>query len=174
MNAKRILAWSLAAGLLLLPVKASADSPDTWITTKAKIALLTTDGVSGKAVNVDTVDGKVTLHGKVSSEGEKTKAEQTVRKLDGVKDVKNLLQVVPESQRKAVKANDSEIKKAVEAALEANPSFKDVKVQSVNQGVVLLAGKTASLEQKLKAIEAAYDVAGVRRVATEIEAADMK
>ena len=174
MNAKRILAWSLAAGLLFLPLRASADSPDTWITTKAKIALLTTDGVSAKAVNVDTVDGKVTLHGKVSTEGEKTKAEQTVRKLDGVKDVKNLLQVVPESQRKAVKANDAEIKKAVEAALEANPSFKDVKVQSVNEGVVLLAGKTPSLEQKLKAIEVAYDVAGVRRVATEIEAADKK
>ena len=174
MNAKRILAWSLSAGLLLLPVGASADSPDTWITTKAKIALLTTDGVSGRAVNVDTVDGKVTLHGKVSSEGEKTKAEQTVRKLDGVKDVKNLLQIVPESREKAVKANDAEIKKAVEAALEADPSLKDVKVQSVNQGVVLLAGKTKGLEQKLKAIEVAYDVAGVRRVATEIEAADMK
>ena len=174
MNTKRILAWSLAAGLLSLPVAASADSPDTWITTKAKIALLTTDGVSGRAVNVDTVDGKVTLHGKVSTEVEKTKAEQTVRKLDGVKDVKNLLQVVPESQRKAVKATDAEIKKAVDAKLEADPSMKDVKVQSVNQGVVLLAGKTKSLEQKLKAIEEAYNVDGVKRVATEIEAADIR
>jgi osmotically-inducible protein OsmY len=45
-----------------------------------------------------------------------------------------------------------------------------VKVASVNKGVVLLSGKTATLEAKLKAIEWAAGVPGVRRVSSEIEA----
>jgi hyperosmotically inducible periplasmic protein len=90
------LTIGLAAALILAgAVAAQADTKDAWLTTKAKIALLT-DGVSATAVNVDTVDGKITIHGKVGTAAEKTQAEQTIRKMDGVKDVKNLLQVVPQ------------------------------------------------------------------------------
>jgi osmotically-inducible protein OsmY len=42
-------------------------------------------------------------------------------------------------------------------------------VASVNKGVVLLSGKTASLGQELLAIERVYTVDGVRRVSSEIE-----
>ena len=38
----------------------------------------------------------------------------------------------------------------------------------VNNGVVLLSGKTDTLANKLRAIENAYTVDGVHRVATEI------
>jgi len=47
--------------------------------------------------------------------------------------------------------------------------MEDVKVSSVNNGLVLLSGKTADLHQKLRAIENAYTVNGVRRVASEIQ-----
>ena len=54
---------------------AHAGAPtDAWITTKAKLALLTTEGVSVTDVNVDTVQGQVTLHGKVTTQAEKDKA----------------------------------------------------------------------------------------------------
>jgi osmotically-inducible protein OsmY len=59
--------------------------PDAWITLKTKLALLTTEGVSGTAIKVDTVFGRVTLHGKVGSAEEKTKAETVAQKIDGVK-----------------------------------------------------------------------------------------
>jgi len=72
----------------------AATTPDTWITTKTKLALLTTEGVSGTAIKVDTVLGRVTLHGKVGSAEEKTKAETVAQKIEGVKSVHNLLQVV--------------------------------------------------------------------------------
>jgi porphobilinogen deaminase len=39
----------------------------------------------------------------------------------------------------------------------------------VNKGLVLLAGKAHGLNEKLIAIESAYTVSGVRRVASEIE-----
>jgi len=164
---------SLAIALMVAgALTATADTKDPWLTTKAKIALLTTDGVSATAVNVDTVDGKITIHGKVGTAAEKDKAEQIIRQLDGVKDVKNLLQVVPQDQKKMVNANDSDVKDRVEVSLKAAKSMDDIKVASVNKGVVLLSGKTPSLDSKLLVIERVYNVDGVRRVASEIETVD--
>jgi len=60
----------------------------------------------------------------------------------------------------------------VTAALRADATLRgcDVKVTSVDAGVVLLSGNAQSLEQKLEAIERAYSVRGVVRVASEIRA----
>jgi hyperosmotically inducible periplasmic protein len=150
-------------------VAARADVNDSWITTKAKIALLTSDGLSVNGVSVDTVHGNVTIHGKVTTAEDRTKAEKTVREVTGVKTVKNLLQVVPKSAEKAVKHSDSDVKDRVEASLKTDKQMEDVKVASVNDGVVLLKGKTENLTEKLRAIENVYAVVGVQRVATEIE-----
>ena len=86
-----------------------------------------------------------------------------------MKTVKNLLQVVPSNVKEAVAANDSDVKDRVEASLKADVKMKDVKVASVNNGVVLLSGKTDSLTESLRAIENAYSVNGVHRVASELE-----
>jgi osmotically-inducible protein OsmY len=150
-------------------VAMAADMGDAWITTKAKLALLTTDGIHVSAPNVDTVNGNVTLHGKVATPAEKTKAEATVKTLDGVKSVKNLIQVVPPAERKEVAKNDDDIRSKVKAALRDDEPLKDVSVASVNKGVVLLSGRTKTLDAKLQAVEKVYAVEGVERVATEIE-----
>jgi osmotically-inducible protein OsmY len=150
-------------------VAARADIKDSWITTKAKIALLTTDGFSVNGANVDTIHGKVTIHGTVGTATDRTRAEQTVRKVDGVKSVKNLLQVVPVSMKDIVASNDSDVKDRVEASLKTDAKMDDVKVASVNNGVVLLSGKAANLTQTLRAIENAYSVNGVHRVASDIQ-----
>src|SRR5262249_53103895 len=85
----------LAAFLALAgPRAAPASTPDAWITTRAKMALLATEGLRGETINVDTVNGRITLHGRVRTADEKTKAEDAVRTVDGVKDVRNILQVV--------------------------------------------------------------------------------
>jgi osmotically-inducible protein OsmY len=163
-----------AVGALLLATSALAAPPDAWITAKAKMALLTTEGVSGTAINVDTVDGNVTLHGKVASAAEKAKAEAEAKKIDGVRQVRNLLQVVPESVEKTVKASDEELKDRVQKALEddARLESSSISVQSVNDGVVLLSGKADSVTAHLTALEDAARVPGVRRVASEIESPD--
>jgi hyperosmotically inducible protein len=148
---------------------ARADVSDSWITTKAKIALLTMDGFSVNGANVDTTDGNVTMHGKVATTADRTRAEDTVRKVSGVKSVKNLLQVVPGNVKEAVAANDSDVKERVEASLKADIKMKDVNVASVNNGVVLLSGKTANVTENLRAIENAYSVDGVHRVASELQ-----
>jgi len=105
----------------------------------------------------------------VESQAVKDKAEATVRKIDGVTSVKNLLQVVPESMEKLVKATDKDVKSRVEASLKSNKGFDNVNVDSVDNGVVLLSGKTATAEIHLRAIETADRVPGARRVASLIE-----
>jgi hyperosmotically inducible protein len=151
---------------------AAAASSDAWITTKAKMALLTTEGVSGTAVNVDTLNGLVTLHGTVASDGEKAKAEAAVREIDGVKNVRNLLQVVPKARERAVADSDDKIQERVRAALDKDRAFDDVSVQSVNEGVVLLAGDVRTLGDHLRAVEHAARVPGVTRLASEIKSPD--
>jgi len=173
----RVRTWcryGLIAAVLVLPVTAGAAVSDAWITTKAKIALLSTPGVSSTAVNVDTIDGAVTLHGKVESLEEKGKAEEEVRRISGVKEVRNLLQVVPAQREKAVKLADRDIDQRVWQALEDDPSLKDssIAVQSVNDGVVLLGGKASSVSAHLRALEVARAVPGVRSVRSEVESPD--
>ena len=165
-----VYATALVLGLAAAVPKA-ADTPDAWVTMKTKVSLMTTEGVSTKDLNVDTVNGVVTLHGKVATEAEKTKAEGVARRIDGVKDIKNLLQVVPNAQRVVVQRSDDTIKKGVEAAFKANRRVhaSGIEVASVNKGVVLLSGKTASLEAHLESIEVANAVRGARRVSTEVE-----
>ena len=157
-----LLAW----GTCVAPAQAS---DDTWTTTKVRIALLTTDGAGRDAVKVDTEHGKVTIHGTVDSEAVKEKAEATVRAVGGVTDVRNLIQVVKESNQKSVKAADKDVNEAVEKALKADKNFDGIKVKSVEDGLVFLDGSTASLAFELRAIETTYGVPGVRQVASGIE-----
>jgi hyperosmotically inducible protein len=172
-----VSAAALLAALLVTPATAAVDGPpDAWVTTKAKIAVLTTVGARGTAIHVDTVNGRVTLHGKVSSSEDKEKAEKAVASIDGVKEVRNLLQVVSAKEAKAVEASDDVIEKKVAEVLKKDPALKgsDIEVQSVNKGTVLLAGKAESLTAQLRAIETAQRVPGVHAVRSEIESPDAK
>ncbi|HXC50950.1 MAG TPA: BON domain-containing protein [Candidatus Limnocylindrales bacterium] len=167
-------AGSLAALLAIAfatPALAANAPADAWITTKVKISLATTEGVSSTNVNVDTVDRQVTLHGTVNTDAERQAAERTAKAVQGTAGVRNLLQVVPARQEAAVEEKDDAISQRVTAALSGDPSLKDstITVQSVNKGVVLLMGKATTLSDQLTAIEIATAVKGVRRVASEIQ-----
>jgi len=165
-----IIAAALVLGMVV-PQSVRAAHSDPWVTTKAKIALFTNAGVSGTAVNVDTVDGRVTLHGKVGSKAEKAKAAAVVRKIDGVREVRNLLQVVRTKDEAAVKVSDKDIQTRVTEAFKADKQLaaSGISVQSVNKGVVLLAGETPSMTTHLRAITTASGVPGVRQVASEVK-----
>jgi hyperosmotically inducible protein len=171
MISSRKLTSTLGALVLIwgAGVASAQASDDTWITTKIRIALMTTDGAGRNAVKVDTEHGKVTLHGTVDSEVVKEKAEATARAVGGVTDVRNLLQVVKESRQESVKAADNDVEDAVEKALKGDKRLEGIKVKSVQNGLVFLDGSTTSLANKLRAIEAAYGIAGVRQVASGIE-----
>jgi len=171
---RRIAVAALAGALIGWPIAGRAAVSDAWITTKTKIDLLTAKNVHSSGINVDTVDGVVTLHGKVDTAEDKANAETEAKKIDGVREVRNMLQVVPERRKEAAKTSDSQLKDRVSRALKNNADLKNssISVQSVNDGVVLLSGKANSPEDHLAAIQTARAVTGVRRVESEITSPD--
>jgi hyperosmotically inducible periplasmic protein len=173
---RRFLTNSLiAAAALLLGVPALADQPqDAFITTKVKIELLTADGVEPLHINVDTLDGVVTLHGQVESAAAKTKAADEARTVKGVKDVRNMLAVVPGAAKDRVAASDATIEKQVKKVIENDTALANssIKVASVHGGTVLLSGKADTLSSHQRALVDARSVEGVRKVASEIKSPD--
>ena len=66
-----------------------SDQPvtDTWITTKVKTELATTEGVKSMDINVETVDGVVSLIGVLESDAAVKKAIAAAQSVKGVKTV---------------------------------------------------------------------------------------
>jgi osmotically-inducible protein OsmY len=161
----------MVLGLALGMPAASFAAADAWTTAKTKMALMTSEDAPATDVNVDTVDGVVTLHGKVETPEQKAKAEQVAKSVEGVREVRNLLQVVPAASQDRVEVADEQIRDRVVEAVKAAPQLEgsDIEVQSVNKGVVLLAGKADSFADALTAVTTAARVPGVRKVASEIE-----
>ncbi|MGH7306245.1 MAG: BON domain-containing protein [Candidatus Rokuibacteriota bacterium] len=146
---------------------------DSWLTSKAKIALFADDRVKGKDVRVETVNGEVFLRGKVDSEDAKTAAAEIAKGLEGVKSVKNDLQVVAPEARKTVTANDKQITKAVETSFNKDPQLKKIDVRT-DAGVVVLSGEVPNISVSAKASEMAHRVDGVRSVKNELRVAQAK
>lgn len=69
---------------------------DTTITTRVKTAMLNDPAVGGLRIDVDTFKGVVTLSGRVKSEAERNQALALARGIDGVVEVKDALQIIPE------------------------------------------------------------------------------
>jgi hypothetical protein len=96
---------SLALALLVaLPLTAACGKTvgetidDTTITTRVKTAMLNDPVVGGMSIDVDTFKGVVTLSGRVKSQSEKDQAVALARRVDGVTEVKDALQLIPEGQ----------------------------------------------------------------------------
>jgi osmotically-inducible protein OsmY len=66
---------------------------DAGVTARVKAKLIADPEVAGAHIDVDTVDGRVTLNGKVASADQKAEAEKLARHTEGVVDVVNLIQV---------------------------------------------------------------------------------
>ena len=70
---------------------------DTGITSAVKGKLVADDLVKARQINVDTQDKVVTLTGEVRSEAEESRALELARATDGVRDVIDQINVVPEA-----------------------------------------------------------------------------
>jgi len=147
--------------------QAKAGMSDSWVTSKTKIALFADDRVKGRQIHVETKDGVVMLRGKVDSAEAKSAALEIAKGIEGVKNVKNELQVVAPSKRSEVAADDKVVAKNVQSKFKADPQLKNVKVE-VNNGVVSLSGEVKSIDASAKASEVARSVAGVRSVKNDL------
>jgi hypothetical protein len=130
--------------------------------------------ISAVPIDVDTFDGRVTLHGKVSSQAERDQAEKLARTVGGATDVRNLLQVVDASHREIFRVQDAQLRKRIETALRSDQrlAHSRIRVKSVNRGLVLMNGRASTLSDHLLALEIAARTPGVNGIASEIESPD--
>ena len=92
---------TLLAAIVAMPLVAGCGKTigetidDTTITTRVKTSMLNDPGVGGTNIDVDTYKGVVTLSGRVKSQAEHDQALALARKVDGVTEVKDALQIIP-------------------------------------------------------------------------------
>lgn len=94
--------WTRVASLVLLITMAVACGKtvgetidDATITTRVKTALINAPDVGALSIDVDTFKGVVTLSGRVKTPDEASRAMTVARGIDGVREVKSALQVIP-------------------------------------------------------------------------------
>ena len=146
---------------------------DSWITSKTKIALFADSRVQGRDVSVETMNGEVFLRGKIESEEAKSAAAEVTRGIDGVRNVKNDLQVVSASTRTAVTADDNVITRSVESRFSRDPELKKIDVRT-DAGVVVLSGQVANIRVAARASDTAHKVDGVKAVKNELRVNQVK
>jgi hyperosmotically inducible protein len=149
--------------------KAKTGVSDSWLTAKTKIALFADDRVKGRQVSVETNNGVVALRGKVDSEEAKNAAAEIAKGIEGIKSVRNDLQVVAPSQQKAVEAKDDDITRQVKDRLSRDMQLKkaDIDVRT-DAGVVTLKGEAPNIGVSARASEMAREVPGVRAVKNDL------
>jgi len=140
---------------------------DSWLTAMTKIALFGDDRIKGRQVRVETINGAVSLRGKVDSDDAKAAAASVAQAVEGVKSVRNDLQVVPPADRKVIDFSDKNITRQVKARLSKDAQLKKIEVRT-DGGAVILTGGVASVGASARASELASGVPGVRMVTNEL------
>ena len=84
---------------------------DAWIHTKVVAKLITDSQTPERKINVDVVDGAVTLRGQVDTAEGKAEAERLAKDTDGVKSVKNELKVVAGNSNNSTTGNSKKATK---------------------------------------------------------------
>ena len=166
-----VLGAMLIAAPVAVSAKATEKTPitDSWLTAKTKIALAADSRVKGRQIDVETTEGQVMLRGKVDSDAAKGAAEEIAKKLDGVKSVKNDLEVVAPSAREAVEDKDDAITARVKTQIAMDSDLKksDIAVQT-NAGVVSLTGEVPNIMTSASASWTTWQVAGVKSVKNDL------
>ncbi|MGH7182564.1 MAG: BON domain-containing protein [Nitrospiraceae bacterium] len=173
----------LVLGVALMVVPATAIDiskektmvDDSWLTAKSKIALAADSRVKGRQIEVETIERQVILRGKVDSDVAKRAAEGITAGLDGVKSVKNELQVVVPSTRDEVAEKDEAITVLVKEQIAKDSLLmKDSRLQDVdinvqtNAGVVTLTGEVPDITTSAQASWTTRQVPGVKSVKNDL------
>jgi len=146
---------------------------DALITAKVKAKLIEDPVTKARKIDVDTVNGIVTLTGVVESEKEIERAIEIAKSVPGVKKVVNNLRVGKRGFKNYL--SDKEITAKIKAKLIADPELKalSIDVDTVN-GVVTLTGVVENERQKERAVRHAKSVEGVRAVVVNLQVMSSK
>lgn len=120
--------------------------------------------VDASHVDVHVVNGVVTLRGYVATPFERRVAVDIVRRVKGVRDLRDELRVAPSSTR-----SDAEIAAEVRSALDRYPDLEAQRIAAtVRNGVVILSGVVGSIAERASAEAAAWQSTGVADVVNNL------
>lgn len=149
---------------------------DATLTAKVKTKLIDDQRLDKTDIDVDTRNGVVTLKGTAPTSEAKQLAERLAKEVDGVKDVKNMLETPSAGSQLEDKAksgaettervvSDSWITTKVKSELLADHTTKGLNIGvKTMSGTVSLTGEVKSQAEYDKAIQVAKDIKGVKDV----------
>jgi len=149
-----------------------------WITTKIQAKYFVDPSVNGRDISVTTINGVVTLSGRVDSENAKQQAVAIARGTDGVAQVEDRLVVQPEGavattgtaptvtgHTDGEKFDDAQITSAIQSKYFLDDLVKGRRIDVTSrQGVVTLRGEVGSESERSQALLLARNTDGVQRV----------
>ena len=153
---------------LLVRAGAPGTASDAWLATKVSTALSWHRNVDASATQVSAHDGVVTLSGRVSSPAHRALAEDIARNVEGVKDVKDDLEVAaaaPSRKTLAEKIDDASITAQVKAALLAHRGTHMLTTRvKTDRGLVTIRGEARNSAEKELVTRLVADLRGVRKI----------
>lgn len=139
------------------------DRTDTEIAQAVRAALEWDAFVPDQKIRSTVAEGFVTLEGEVATLREKEDAGAAVRKLIGVREVRNRLLVA------AVKVDPVRLRKSIEEALERRAEREAERIRvRVEDGTVVLEGKVRTWPEKQAILGAVSHAPGVREVTDKL------
>ena len=166
-----LIGGALITGLVYAVNKADEKTPitGTSLVAKTKIALFADARVKGSEITVETTQGLVIIRGKVDSDEAKQAVEEITKGIDGVKTVKNELQIVAPAKREAINDRDSSITIRVIAKIAQDHSLHRAGIHAqTNAGVVSLSGEVSSLLISAQASSTVWQIPGVKSVKNDL------
>lgn len=171
---KTTYAMAIAAGVAIAvgaTLSVRAAEIDDRIESTAKQTYVFRTYLKDDSIRVESKEGVVTLTGTVSEESHKSLAEDTVKRLPGVTDVVNRLEV---KEPKPAAMSDDWISAKVKMALLFHRSVSAHTQVHVKDGVVTLTGTANSQAEKELATEYAKDIEGVKDVDNKMTVSSAK
>ncbi len=143
---------------------------DGTITTKITTKLAADPEINPFNIDVDTLDGVVTLRGEVEKEEARAEAEKLARNTSGVLEVKNDIRVVPEEYEDDQSGSDAWITTKIKSKLTVDPQLNPFNIDvDTLDGVVTLSGRVKTREARRHAEELARETKGVITVDNDLE-----
>lgn len=143
---------------------------DAAITAKVKTRLATDPTAKAYQIDVDTSEGVVQLNGFVDDAAGKQAAERVAKGVDGVKSVRNNLELKQGNRSVGEAVDDNALTVRVKSALAADATTKAYQIKvDVNQGSVALGGFVDTEESRNNASRVARSVEGVKSVENNLQ-----
>ena len=159
-------AGGYAVGTDERPVDRMVD--DSTITSHIKNEMIKDSTVKARKIDVDTVGGHVTLTGVVETKAEAQRAIEIAEHVQGVKSVRNNLQIGKKTWTEAI--NDKYLVSKIKSKLIVEPEIRSLNIDvDVHRGVVTLTGVVQSSDQKKRAIEIARTTDGTQKVVDNLK-----